>query len=307
MSKLITLLILVTHAAAQTPPRWWLRVADTDGSSVCISEDGKVVEPAGSLAAGAAVPSPDGQLWVRAGRGRTGPRTDLVLDGNNRKSLHLTDTPGDEAYPCWAPNGKAVVFCTRVGRLWQPMRVTVGSRRGEVRRLATYDGNVVSPTESSEGLIAWIERPVPKRFTKLPKGDLVLTTAGGKERVVLETAGAFLGCRFSPDGRWLVVARSGAIDLWDVPSQKKTRTWDLEKLGKKLHNAMWAHGAWAMSWRPDSQAFACRITFLGGREGNAKVFGDHEVFLFPVEGSPIAKTLDAKHGIRVLWWEPKQR
>jgi hypothetical protein len=51
--------------------------------------------------------------------------------------------------------------------------------------------------------------------------------------------------------------------------------------------SMRSHAASGICWRPDSQAVAYAIAFLGDRrEGGPKMFGDDKLFVIPRSGKP---------------------
>ena len=64
---------------------------------------------------------------------------------------------------------------------------------------------------------------------------------------------------------------------------KAVKSFDLAK----VHEGLYAHAAFGMRWRPDGCAMACTVRFLGGRMEGAKVFGDDQLFILPLEGQPV--------------------
>jgi hypothetical protein len=122
------------------------------------------------------------------------------------------------------------------------------------------------------------------REGKLERVDLIARHNGKKWTVVQNQYVA--DHAWSPTGKHLAVALLEAIEVHDLTKGDKTVV-KYETISDKLY----AHAARDFDWRPDGQAFLCRITFLGGRmagpDGKGpEIFGDHEVFIIPITGKP---------------------
>ncbi|MAG59151.1 MAG: hypothetical protein CMJ83_22930 [Planctomycetes bacterium] len=292
----------VPQTSVARSPSWWVRVSGRGESAIRVSADGKRTQRCDALPGRDALPTLDGKRWVKQGFPVRRKRAELMIGELGADARRFTTNPdSDDAMPAWSPRGDALAWCRRdAKKRWQVHFQPLDA--AEARILTKFEGNVVEPVLSGTGLIAWIERPIPKRFMKMPPGNVVLSSLDGKTRHVIGTLGSFMDLGFSPDGKLLMVHRPAALDFYDVATRRKVRTFDLTEIPQ----VGWAHGAWRVAWRPDSRAFACRITFLGGRMEGTEIYGDHQIFLFSLDPNtkPLAVTLpDEFEHHRVLFWE----
>jgi len=75
----------------------------------------------------------------------------------------------------------------------------------------------------------------------------------------------------------------GELRILDVTTLKSVRAFS----GRSIERGLDSHAAFGMHWRPDGEMVAFRYTFLGGRTFGVRMFGDNEVFLLPMKGSPV--------------------
>src|SRR5206468_3434228 len=87
---------------------------------------------------------------------------------------------------------------------------------------------------------------------------------------------------WSPDGTTIAYSKFGALVFHDLANDSEQEV-AFPDIDKRLDS----HAAFLICWRPDSQAVACSIVFLGGRQkGGPAMFGDDEVFVIPRRGKP---------------------
>ena len=118
--------------------------------------------------------------------------------------VHLTSSPGSERFPALSPDGKQVAFQWNGedGKNWDIYVKLVGETNA--LRLTT-DALVDSdPCWSPDGRrIAFTRRGADGRYAVLTMSPL-----GGAEQKLADLPGLFAGTSWSPDGKWLVVARN---------------------------------------------------------------------------------------------------
>ena len=95
------------------------------------------------------------------------------------------------------------------------------------------------------------------------------------------------GYAWSSDGKKIAVSTHDRLAFYKVGEAQPFKTLVCSSIDKRLY----AHAATNMIWRPDDKAIACNIGFLGGRTEGTVVYGDHQLFVIPLEGKPRALEL----------------
>jgi TolB protein len=174
--------------------------------------------------------SPDGRYLALAVA--EGENTDLVLLGGDdgREQARLTDHPGVDTSPAWAPDSGRLVFVS--DRTGSPQIWTLSLRDGELGRI-THAGYTTSPDWSPNGFsIAYCLQVAAGRFTIL-RHDL---DTGQTERLTPPT-GSAESPTFSGDGRYLAYAwRVG-----DLPAE----IWVMHADGSHARRALSESSPWS--------------------------------------------------------------
>jgi Tol biopolymer transport system component len=210
---------------------------------------GLVLRPltqAGALHRGPAL-SPDGDL-VSYASDRAGSFDIVVQQADSGRPLRVTEAPGDELDPAFAPDGQTLVFATRDGRvasvpalggamrvlagggagdpLWSPdgQRVLFRLRRGlyTVSRTGGASARVIEdPTLPVLGRAAWSPDGRSVVFPSISEGRLALArvpSQGGPATVIGSGLASLNAPVFSPDGRWLfgtsASTREQGTEIW---------------------------------------------------------------------------------------------
>ncbi|HKS16232.1 MAG TPA: hypothetical protein VJU16_02915 [Planctomycetota bacterium] len=112
---------------------------------------------------------------------------------------------------------------------------------------------------------------------------LRLTDLAGKESKALVEKAEIQTYEWSPKGDRLACGLQNEIRFLEVPSGKLLKRFEWKDIHKNLTN----HAASGMIWRADGGAIACKFNFQGKPAKGAKFFGDDELFILPLEGSPV--------------------
>jgi WD40 repeat protein len=158
--------------------------------------------------------SPDGRWWaigtVDGGRGLTilDPRTGELV-----KELAIGD-----AHPCFSPDSRWLV--TTTGRLTVPGGECSLWRTGSWEKVR---GRPLSRNTSSPGSLN-ISPDGALVAVDYDQKDIKLLVLEALEEIATLTSpepGIILGMDFSPDGRYLGVARNNTVNLWDVQALRR--------------------------------------------------------------------------------------
>ena len=153
LSGLVVLLLVAVVALTlyATAPR-------TGGAVIQLLSTGGTPAPANLAQGSAAIPneaappiaSSDGTILFSM---YEGAQEDIyALSGGESEPVRLTDSPADDRYPAWAPDGQRIAFASRRDGNWELYVLQINT--GDIVRL-TYDlAYEADPTWSSDG--AWI-------------------------------------------------------------------------------------------------------------------------------------------------------
>ena len=117
-------------------------------------------------------------------------------------------------------------------------------------------------------------------LSPMEPGDLLIFDGRQTKAVVKNVYIADYAWR--PDGKSVAYSKAGSLVFHDLTTGAEQEI-AFPDIDKRLQS----HVALRICWRPDSQALACTIMFLGGRMwGGPKIFGDDELFVIPRRGQP---------------------
>lgn len=268
--KALTLLVLAA-GALQAPGRWLLELRQ-DNKLLRVSEDGSDLRevkdpiPHGKPRLFISTEDGDAEIWV------SDP------DGKNPK--RLTDNTAIDNMPRWSSDGKRIVFASTRTGVWQ-IWIMEADGSNPIQLTRHKDGARDPEVSPAGDRVSYLELH-PER-TKLPPSTLrVMELSGGEPKVLLEKI-QILGHAWSPKGDRLACSLVQELRILEMPSGKSEKSIDLAG----VHKDLYAHAAYGVLWRPDGGALACSIRFLGGRMEGAKIFGDDQVFILPMEGKAV--------------------
>lgn len=223
--------------------------------------------------------SPDGKRRVFEVR-QDGRSMISTADAEGRNEVNLTDHETFNTSPSWTSDGKRIVFASnRSGK----SQIWIMDADGKSpQQLTDHPEGSRSPKVSpGSDRIAYLE--IHPAREKLPPSTLrTIDLKGGGSKVVLEKV-QILEHAWSPKGDRLACSLIQELQILEMPSGKAVKSFKLGDVRKELY----AHAAYGMIWRPDARAIACTIHFLGGRTEGAKIFGDDQIFILPLEGKPV--------------------
>lgn len=273
-----TVAVAVVAILGLQDPGPWRIVCEQDGKAWSVREDGadRRDEPASGSGAGL---SPDGKRRAYISTD-DGDAEVWVSDSDGKNPKRLTDNKDIDNNPAWTADGKRIVFgSTRTGR-WQ-IWIMEADGTNPVRLTDHADG-AWHPTVAPAGdRIAYEE--LHKGDGKLPPRTLRVMDVSGRDSKVLIEKTQMLGHSWNPKGDRIACSLIQHLRVVEVPSGIVAKEFKFQEIHEKLH----AHSAGGIVWRPDGGAIACAIHFVGGRMRGAKVFGDDQVFILPLEGMPV--------------------
>lgn len=201
-----------------------------------------------------------------------------VFDTDSKTEIPLTEGKANKQSPCWTGDGKQIVFASNEGGSVQIWIMDADGRNP--KRLTNHPDGATQPRVLGKR-IAYLQQHAQPR-EKLPPSTLrTMDLTGADSRVLIEKSG-ILGHEWNPSGDRLACSLIQELRIIDAASGKTVRSFSLEEIHKGLH----AHAAYGVLWRPDGEAIACTIGFLGGRMAGAGDFGDNKLFILPMNGKP---------------------
>jgi WD40 repeat protein len=270
------LLIAVAAVALQESASWRLVYQVYEKGSVrftrSVAENGK--DRRDEL-----LPPPDGIPKVYSTREK-GISEIWVADADGKNKKRLTRSKAYEYQARWTADRRRIVFVSGRTGDWQLW--IMDSDGGNQTQLTRHPAGARDPEVSPAGdVVAYREflSDTPPGICTLRISDL----AGKESKGLIEKAD-FRGFAWSLKGDRLACGLRNEVRFLEIPSGKLVRKFDLKDIHKELTN----HSAKGMVWRSDSGAVACRFTVRDKpAEGGVKSFGDDQVFILPVKGSPV--------------------
>lgn len=257
----------------------WRVVLEQGGKLQSVREDGTDLRGESGSPHRRGVLSPDGSRLAYT-LFADGDSDVWVSDPDGRNARKLTHNAVVDAHPRWTRDGKRLVFSsTRDGKSQIWIMEADGTRPVQ---LTKHAGGARAPEVSPTGdLVAYVELH-PER-SKLPPSTLrTMDLSGGDSKVLVEKT-QMLGHTWSTQGDRLAVSLVQELRILEIPSGTVVQSFKFEEIHRDLH----AHAARGVTWRPDGNAIACTIQFLGGRMKGTEVFGDKQVFILPFKGKPV--------------------
>jgi len=268
MRGLWSLFLAAVCIPVEVDAAWWIRMRSQD-QTILIRPDGKQRKRVELMPTGGRL-SPDQTQLAFVKRGDV-----WLVDVDGKRERKLTAIGSVSGSPDWSPDGRRVVFVT--GRSGRRRLHLIGVDGQGLRKFDSGRDEAIQPRFSRDGSMAYL---VPRgREGKLPIGDLVV--ANGKTRRTLVKNAYVEDFAWSPDSKTIAYALVEKLVLHELATDKQ-RTIRFTDISEDL----FAHSANRICWRGDGRAVACRITFLGGRIGDGKVFGDDELFVISLDAEP---------------------
>lgn len=268
MREIAALTLFALMFGALSAEEWRLKVISSDEA-----ETGNVEGSAAPVFRPAdASPSPDGTRVAYVSNA-DGDAEIFVARTDGSEQRRLTDNETIDSTPVWTKDGKRIVFASTRSGKWQVYSMDLDG--ADIKQLTDHKVGAWWPSVGPNGQIAFLAKYASRK--KYRPVDLCLLRGEKTEALAKNTFIADYS--WSPDGARIAYSSIGKLVFHDLKTAKTTEV-SFSAMDEKLS---W-HGAHFISWRPDSLAVACRVSFLGGRAQGAEMFGDHEIFIIPVEG-----------------------
>jgi hypothetical protein len=285
--------LLALPESARAADAFSLRLITGDGTINCLPDGtARVERPAAAAAKGVVTltHSPDSMqtLFVRDGAIYRG-------DANAEHAVRVSPEGLETGWPAWSADGRRIAF---VGRQKSVYQVHVMDRDGRhERQLTDFPKGAWQPRFGPDGRLAFLVFREP--HAKLPLSDLVVSDIDDVNKLHVQpiALNVFVNTfAWSPDGKTLAYSTLGSLVFHELATDKEHTVAYLD-----IDPRLKGHTAFTLAWRPDNQAVACTIHFLGDRQqGGPMILGDEEVFVIPRDGKPT--WFDAGMAVQGIEW-----
>jgi TolB protein len=222
---------------------------------------------------------------------RAGNPEIYVMNPDGSGARRLTDDPGMDLAPAWAPDGTRIAFSSNRGGSVDIYIMSADG--GEPRRVTSAAGAETSPAWSPDGKsIAFVTSPFPQA-----KGDIAIMEADGTHVVKLtnDLASDDGGPSWSRDGRHIAFHSDRGGNGYHV--------WVMDADGTALKRLSDGDGE-EPAWSPDG----ARIVFASTRDGNPKaadpVEWNEEIYTMMADGSGVTRLTQIPGNDHWPSWSP---
>jgi Tol biopolymer transport system component len=227
--------------------------------------------------------SPDGKRVVYSDLSRPSfGREIFVADANGKNVRRLTKNDAADDSASWTLDGKRIVFDS--DRSGGSQVYVMDADGANVRQLTREPIAAEMPKLASDGRLAYVR--LREERCKLCLMDLIVRD-GAATRAIIKKPQWYSDYAWNPDGKIIAYGRLGSLVFHDLATGKEREI----QFRRDINRDLYHHGAFNLAWRPDGQAIACSIEFVGGRgvragEKPTRILGDEEIFVIPREGGP---------------------
>ncbi len=213
-------------------------------------------------------PDPRQLLYVAGGAGIRPEARMIQVDGATQ--VNLTNNPGWDAWPCWAPDGSRIAFVS--DRAGNNDIYVVGVDGSGLRNLTSTPENELYPAWSPDGT----------RIAFVSEGDLYVMNADGSNPAKLTATNLSRPPTWSPDGTTLLYECDRDLCAFCLDTNTETNLTETSTID-----------TWPI-WAPDGS----RIAFVSGRDRN------WEIYVMEADGSNVRRLTDNPYDD--LWpaWSP---
>lgn len=223
--------------------------ADMPQEMVWVDRTGKILGRVGAVQNAMFFPeiSPDGRaIAVSARDGEVNDREVWIHDIESGSKRVVAPAKGNDNFPIWAPDGKAIIFTSSRGGNYNLYRKPLSPEEPEEQLLLLKDSAEYPRAWSPDGKTLLFT--LSQTMRELMALDLSARTA----KPVFPPSRAWReGARYSPDGRYLafVSNQDGPFEVFVARTDDPSRAW---KVSRELANG-WAGGGGEARWRGDGK------------------------------------------------------
>ena len=205
----------------------------------------------------------------------TGNLDIYIIDINRKNLVNLTDHPGEDSSPTWAPDGSAFAYVSH--RDGNPEIYIMDMKNQESRRLTNNRATDIDPAWSPDG--RWIAFASNQHREHAADTDIYIMNPNGKKAQQLTNKGGHNSTpAWSPDGQWIAFRSTldgiGGIHLMNANGKKQ----------RALTQVSATNPTWAAKGK--------EIYFSSEMLGNVKVA---TLFAIDVNGGNVRKLVNAAH------------